>query len=109
MFEEGFAIGLDIEVGNYTICIKDAEKMYNDITTAFTDIKTGIHKLNIPLIVCSCHHAYVIKQTKGFSLLGDAVNIMGEEMVDCGAEELEDDIKDIVAELKSPSGIVKVS
>lgn len=38
--------------------------------------------------------------------LGDAVQLFGSEMVDCGCVELEDDILAIIKELKSPSGYV---
>eukprot|EP01127_Copromyxa_protea_P005045 TRINITY_DN14866_c0_g1_i1.p1 TRINITY_DN14866_c0_g1~~TRINITY_DN14866_c0_g1_i1.p1 ORF type:complete len:168 (-),score=49.19 TRINITY_DN14866_c0_g1_i1:30-533(-) len=96
LFIEGFAEGLEVEIGNPAVCGKDVNATLDDFETGYSLIKEGIR------------HISISKVEAGLKDWSAGVNMLSAVLADCGAEELAADIEKLVAEFSSgASGIIK--
>eukprot|EP01124_Arcella_intermedia_P012184 TRINITY_DN184_c0_g1_i1.p1 TRINITY_DN184_c0_g1~~TRINITY_DN184_c0_g1_i1.p1 ORF type:complete len:175 (-),score=19.16 TRINITY_DN184_c0_g1_i1:70-594(-) len=89
LFIEGFAIGLEVEIGNPAVCAKDLNVTETDILDGYQKIKSGVDNWDI----------YTVED--GLRLWSMALNEVSYALGDCGAEKLAADIQALTKELSS--------
>jgi len=85
----GFAEGLEIEIGDPSVCAKDLNITEKDLIDGFTLISQGIEDINIA------------KVEKGLQLWADALIEVSDALRDCGAGKIADDVENIAKEISS--------
>jgi len=95
-FIEGFAEGLEVEIGNPAVCAKDVNVTEEEFIQGFAKIKDGINHLNI------------FEVQDGLVLWSQALMGINTALRDCGAEKIANDIEEILKEFSSgPAGILE--
>jgi len=95
LFIEGFAVGLEVEIGNPAVCAKDINVTEDDIAKGFAKIKQGMEDISVTDI------------EEGLALWSAALTEVNQALKDCGAGNLTQDVEEILAELNDGiSGVV---
>jgi len=89
LFIEGFALGLEIEIGDPALCAKDVNVTEEDFIDGFNKIKNGINKYSISEIEA------------GLRDWANGIYEVNLALRDCGAGKIADDIESIMQELQS--------
>jgi len=96
-FIEGFATGVESEIGNVTECTKDLDITLNDFEVGFSLIKRGISRIWIPDV------------EKGLRYFGNGLKEVALVLKVCNATRLAEDIADIAMELSQGiKGVVEI-
>ncbi|KAG2381677.1 hypothetical protein C9374_006061 [Naegleria lovaniensis] len=96
-FVEGFALGIEADVGNVTECTKDVYITLNDFDDAFYSLEYGFKRINVKLI------------ETGLREFGAGVKELAVALKGCNVNGIVEKIESLAAQLQSgPLGIVKV-
>jgi hypothetical protein len=96
-FLEGFALGVEAQIGNITLCTADVQVTLEDFKQGYNQIQQGFKHLSIKLV------------EEGFISIGHGFDDIATAFKDCGIERLVEDIEKLAAELKTgTAGIIKV-
>jgi ATP-dependent protease HslVU (ClpYQ) ATPase subunit len=89
LFIEGFAAGLEVEIGNPAVCAKDLNITEEDLIKGFAKIKQGIADVSISDI------------EEGLQDWSAALLEVNQALSDCGAGNLTADVEAILQEINS--------
>eukprot|EP00698_Gefionella_okellyi_P016753 TRINITY_DN4811_c0_g1_i1.p1 TRINITY_DN4811_c0_g1~~TRINITY_DN4811_c0_g1_i1.p1 ORF type:complete len:210 (-),score=53.88 TRINITY_DN4811_c0_g1_i1:107-736(-) len=97
LFIEGFAIGLEIDIGNASQCASDEKYTVDDFEDAWKDLDYGFT------------HASISYIEQGLREFGNGTQEIAQALKDCGVGTLADEIENIAKQLQEgPLGLVKV-
>ncbi|KAL0488186.1 hypothetical protein AKO1_015391 [Acrasis kona] len=95
LFIEGFALGVEAEIADVSVCVKEVTATLDDFSTAYAKLKLGFHTLSPSLV------------REGITHLGAGIESVTKDLKDCGVDRLVKDILALTAEIKQ-GGILKV-
>ena len=92
-FLEGFALGVEAQIGNITLCTADAQVTLEDFRQGYNQITQGFRDWSVSLV------------EQGFVSIGHGFDEIAVAFKDCGIERLVMDIEKLAAELKSGTAV----
>jgi hypothetical protein len=96
-FLEGFALGVEAQIGNITACTADVEITLEDFNLAYKQITQGFRDWSPKLV------------EQGFVSFGHGIEEIAVAFKDCGVDRLVNDLEKLAAELKTgTTGIIHV-
>jgi len=85
----GVAEGLGGQMGDPSVCTKDIDTIISDFNAAWDDLIRGIKKVSVSTI------------SRAIAEFADGIEKIADSMNACGLEKLEEEIRDVVAQIRS--------